>query len=314
MDKAIQDTIEKIKTLATKDAKFASEMRNLFGKMDSASSVSNANSSNRIDEIYEYCIERVIREQSEQFYKHFPIKEIVPQLIEDFCRMERYKREDNFEDFCLAVFQQVEYITNWLCQRPKFIELFDEHRTDEIVIKDKGETITINAWKLIIQSDFDTRKDKPLIKLFFNERVRTVLYLVYFEGRLYNKYAFDSIYNELNELYQCRNLNHRGGESTPYQESIISNILPHRYLYYLKFTGLLVNYVEHISAYMSKREETGVITNVLPSAVYIKPEDGDIITIDKGKLWYKVKSLKKDDVVIIERNTVTKEVINIKLQ
>ena len=136
---------------------------------------------------------------------------------------------------------------------------------------------------------------------------------MYFDGQPY-KYAFDSIYNELNELYQCRNLNHRGGESTPYQESIISNILPHRYLYYLKFTGLLVNFVEHISAYMSKREETGVIINVLPSAVYIKPENGDVITIDKGKLWYKVKALKKDDVVIIERNTMTKEVLNIKLQ
>lgn len=311
MDKNLIDAIEKIKKLSTKDAEFDAAMRKLFGETDSASGLSNVYSSNRIDEIYEYCIEKVVKEQSEQFYKHFPIIEIVPSLVNDFCRMERYKREDNFEDFCLAVFQQVECITNWFCQRPKFIELFDEHKTDESLIKDKG--VAISVWKLIIQSDFDTRKDKPLIKLFFNERVRAVLYWVYFDGQPY-KYAFDSIYNELNELYQCRNLNHRGGESTPYQESIISNILPHRYLYYLKFTGLLVNFVEHISAYMSKREETGVIINVLPSAVYIKPENGDVITIDKGKLWYKVKALKKDDVVIIERNTMTKEVLNIKLQ
>lgn len=311
MDKNLIDAIEKIKKLSTKDAEFDAAMRKLFGETDSASGISNVYSSNRIDEIYEYCIEKVVKEQSEQFYKHFPIIEIVPSLVNDFCRMERYKREDNFEDFCLAVFQQVECITNWFCQRPKFIELFDEHKTDESLIKDKG--VAISVWKLIIQSDFDTRKDKPLIKLFFNERVRAVLYWVYFDGQPY-KYAFDSIYNELNELYQCRNLNHRGGESTPYQESIISNILPHRYLYYLKFTGLLVNFVEHISAYMSKREETGVIINVLPSAVYIKPENGDVITIDKGKLWYKVKALKKDDVVIIERNTMTKEVLNIKLQ
>lgn len=310
MDNNIKDAIEKIRRLSLQNAEFDAAMRKLFGTTDSALSISIATPENRIDEIYEYCIERVIKEQSEQFYKHFPIKEIVPSLVTDFCRMERYKREDNFEDYCLSVFQQVECITNWFCQRAKFIEMYNARMNEESTIMDNGVPISIG--RFIIQGDYDIKKNKPLIKLYFNERVRAVLYWVYFDGHPY-KYSFDSVYNELNELYQCRNLNHRGGESTPYQESIIERILPYRYLYYLKFNGLLVDFVEHISAFMSKKEETGVVTNVLPSgAVYIRPEHGDVFCVDRGKLWYKVKSLNKGDVVFIERNGVTNDVVDIK--
>lgn len=310
MDKRLIDTIEKIKTLSSQNAEFDAAMRKLFGKTDFASSVFSASTDGRVDEIYEYCIERVIKEQSEQFYKYFPIREIVPQLTDDFCRMERYKREDNFEDFCLAAFQQVECITNWFCQRPKFISLFNEREDDEVVINNQGDTTSIG--KIVIQSDYDVRKNMPLMKLYFNERIRAILYWVYYNGKYY-KGVFEPTYNELNELYQCRNLNHRGGESTPYQESIIERILPHRYLYYLKFNGLLVNFVEHISTFMAKKEEIGVITSVLPSGVvFIKPKDGNVFCLDKGKLWYKIKTLKKNDEVLIERNSITNEILDIK--
>ena len=304
MDKRLIDTIEKIKTLSSQNAEFDAAMRELFGKTDSASSVFSESPDGRIDEIYEYCIERVIKEQSEQFYKFFPIQELVPKLVEDFCRMERYKREDNFEDYCLAVFQQMEIpdINNE--------ETDDEKKDDKIVTNNQGDTTSIG--KIIIQSDYDVRKNMPLIKMYFNERIRAVLYFVYFNGKYY-KSVFEPTYNELNEIYQCRNLNHRGGESTPYQESIIEKILPHRYLYYLKFNGLLVNFVEHISAFMAKKEENGEITSVLPSgAVFIKQKDGNVFCIDKGKIWYKVKSLNKGDTVLIERNGMTNEIIDIK--
>ena len=38
-------------------------------------------SSSKIDDIYELCVEKIIREQAEQFYKNFPIKSIVLQLL-----------------------------------------------------------------------------------------------------------------------------------------------------------------------------------------------------------------------------------------
>lgn len=300
--KAILNKIDKIEQYAKANTWLFDDLRKRFGNEHNS----------KIDEIYEYCIERVIKEQATQFYKYFPITELKKQLIEDYCRMERFRRKDVFEDFCLAVFQQVECITNWFCLRPKFIDLYNGKKNENSSIVDK-EKNPIPIGSLIIQSEYEKRKETPLIKLFFNERIRAVLYFVYF-GEKTIKYAFDSKYLEMNELYQCRNLNHRGGDRSDYQENIVSEILPHQYQYYLKFTGLLVDYIEHISRFMSKKEELGVVSSVLPSAVYIKPENGETFVIDNGKLWYKIKSiLKKGDEVIIERNGITNEIININI-
>ncbi len=300
--KLIIDHIDKIERYAKTDPWLMNELRRRFGNEHNS----------KIDEIYEYCIEQIIKEQATQFYKYFPITELKEQLVEDYCRMERFRRKDDFEDFCLAVFQQVECITNWFCLRQKFIDLFNNKKNENSSIVDK-EKNPIPIGSLIIQSEYEKRKETPLIKLFFNERIRAVLYFVYF-GEKTIMYAFNSKYNEMNELYQCRNLNHRGGDRSNYQENIVSEILPHQYQYYLKFTGLLADYIEHISRFMSKKEELGVVSSVLPSAVYIKPENGETFVIDNGKLWYKIKSLlKKGDEVIIERNGITNEIININI-
>ena len=310
MDKRLIDTIEKIKTLSSQNAEFDAAMRELFGKTDSASSVFSGSPDGRIDEIYEYCIERVIKEQSEQFYKYFPIQEIVPQLVEDFCRMERYKREDNFEDFCLAVFQQVECITNWFCQRERFIKLYESKKETDSSVKDKSGN-TLSVLNLIIKTNPNDRKELPLMDLFFNDRIRAVLYFVYFEEQTY-KYVFDFKYKELDELYQCRNLNHRGGVMKKYQEDVISYIIPRKYQYYLKFTGLLVDFVGHIGEYMAKKEAYGTVVNKLECGyVYIRPDSEETFVIDKGRLLFKVKSFSIGDRVAIERNSITNEIVDI---
>ena len=305
-EKAILEHIDKIEQFAKKPENewLLAELERKFG------------SGEKIDAIYEYCIERVIREQAEQFYKFFPIKELTPLLVEDLCRMERYKRDDNFQDFCLAAFQQVENITNWFCQRQKFIDLYESKRDTYCCFRDKEGKPIYTIRELIVNTSdkekYDKRKDLPLMSLFFNERIRAVLYFVYF-GEKTAKYTFDSKYNEMNELYQCRNLNHRGGERSAYQENLISEILPHQYQYYLKFTGLLFDYIEHISQFMSRKEENGVVTSAVSGVIDIKLESGDIITIDKGKLWYKVKTLKEGDNVVIRSNRITNEITYIKV-
>lgn len=309
MDKRLIDTIEKIKTLSSQNAEFDEAMRELFGKTDSASSVFSESTVGRVDEIYEYCIERVIRDQAEQFYKNFPIRELIPKLVEDFCRMERYKREDNFEDFCLATFQQIENITNWFCQRHKFVEMYEKKKQSDSCIKDKD--IHIPIINLVLRNKVVERGGKPLDEYYFNEKIRAVLYFVYFNERTY-KYPFDTKYNELNELYQCRNLNHRGGDLTPYQEVIITVILPKKHQYFLRFTGLLVDFVGHISEYMAKKETIGTIVNILECGnVYIRPDGEEPFVIDKGKLLYKIKAFSKGDRVSIERNFLTNEIVDI---
>lgn len=297
------------------NAWFVKELGKRYGINNMKPSVSTELNT-RIEEIYEYCVERVIQEQATQFYKDFPITDLTSQLIEDYCRMERYRRQNNFGDFCLSVFQQVENITNWFCQREKFIDLYKSKRDEGCVFKNEDGTPISTIRELIINTNdpeqYKKRKNLQLVEMYFNERVRAVLYFVFFEEKP-TKYSFEYKYSELNDLYQCRNLNHRGGKRNGYQEAIISKILPHQYLYYLKFTGLLVGYVERISIFMARKETMGTIVNVFPSAVFIKLDNGENLTIDidKGKLFYKVRMFAKNDRICVEWNRITKEIISI---
>ena len=70
--------IEKIYLWAKQDVEFNEELRKKLGITSSASSV--LIDDNRLNQIYEYCIERIISEQAVNFYKGFPIKNVTNQL------------------------------------------------------------------------------------------------------------------------------------------------------------------------------------------------------------------------------------------
>lgn len=106
--------IEKIYLLTKQDVEFNEELRKKLGIASSASSA--LIDDERLNQIYEYCIEKIIRKQAEDFYKDFPITSIVSTLIDDYVRMESFRRKDNFGDFCLALYQQIENITNKICE------------------------------------------------------------------------------------------------------------------------------------------------------------------------------------------------------
>ena len=59
MDDAIKTAREKIKKLSAQNPEFDAAMRELFGTTTSASAVSVSSEDSRINEIYEYCIEKV---------------------------------------------------------------------------------------------------------------------------------------------------------------------------------------------------------------------------------------------------------------
>lgn len=229
-----KNLLDKIEQLTSTDPEFRKELGRRYGGNE------------KIDEIHELCVERIITEQAEKFYAVFPIVDIKKQLIEDYIRAERFKRKNNFEDFCLANYQQIECITNWFCNNQSFIDVYNNNKDTKTSLYDKDRK-QLTLLDLMFKSNVDEKRNKTLVELYFNERLKAVLYFIYFNGEPFNKYALDSKYNEINELYQCRNLNHRGGKTTKYQEEIIQRIIPHKYLYYLKFTGLLVDFVEKIS-------------------------------------------------------------------
>ena len=111
MDEKIKSTLNKIFQLTQQNTEFDTELRKKLVLFPSANSV--IIDDERLNQIYEYCIEKVARKQGEEFYSSFPIPSITSSLIDDYVRMEYFKRKDNFQDFCLALYQQIECIINF---------------------------------------------------------------------------------------------------------------------------------------------------------------------------------------------------------
>ena len=227
----------------------------------------------KIDDIYEYCIEQVIRDQAEQFYKDFPIKELVPGLQEDFMKMEFCHRRNSFDDFSIAVYQQIERITNEVCSNKKL---------NEVVAKLMGHPAYVasvqlsdGSWKDVAVSDRSTSSTYQIAKLLFGkekaveksmsalsaqwavDKIYCILYFLCYQAKLKSQE-----YNQFNEykylykaIYQFRNLNHRGSVLTDDQKEIIDRIRPQQGVYYFKFMQALLFYVEGVAVGLAHLDE-----------------------------------------------------------
>ena len=258
--------IEKIYLLAKQDVEFNEELRKKLGITSSASSAFIDD--DRLNQIYEYCIEKIIRKQAEEFYKDFPIPEICEQLKSDFERMELFRRKNNFGDFCLSVYQQIENITNFVCENNDFNEVAQKmwsypaylRQKDGITPKLEERSHNIDKPDYAIAHLLFVGKDdkgnpnslvkpgKPLREQYASDKIRNVIYFIGYKAEMLSWMytGFNDICNLLYELYQCRNLNHRGGNQSEKVESVINKIKPLESLYYFKFYGLLSQYVEFI--------------------------------------------------------------------
>lgn len=201
-----------------------------------------------IEDIHEHCIRLIMRKQAEEFYSNFALKEIKDVLVRDFIRMEQFRREDNFEDFCLSIFQQIENIVNYLCE-------FDVDFCNDIILnkdadayslwdKQTNRRVYYKLCHLIVDTFKSTEAltsifSQPLLKWDFKYKMKAVLYYFYFNRKLNNYYEFKNLYDLTNELQQGRNLNHRGGFQTDRQKEMALNVKEAKYQYYLKFLGLL---------------------------------------------------------------------------
>ena len=58
--------------------------------------------------------------------------------------------------------------------------------------------------------------------------------------------SFIEITSLLNDIYQCRNLNHRGNTTNQWEQEILDRVLPLKSFYYFKFHGVLAQYVNYI--------------------------------------------------------------------
>lgn len=77
-------------------------------------SSASSDSLSQIREIHEYCIADVLDRQAREMYKGIKWDDLRETLIADFIRMEKFRREDDFDKFCGALFLQVEAMINYV--------------------------------------------------------------------------------------------------------------------------------------------------------------------------------------------------------
>ncbi len=173
----------------------------------------------RISDIHEQCIESILQEQAVEFYKDFTILDIRPQLITDFIKMEHWHRRNNIQEFCMALYQQIEAITNFLGEDENLNLIWRSVRnagflvdfnSKDIKIRwDKGKTIE----KYIIYNKEKKYSERPELKdLFAMDKYKAILFLIvyYTNISMNNKSNFDEDFFLGQEIYYVRNLNHRG--------------------------------------------------------------------------------------------------------
>jgi hypothetical protein len=218
-------------------------------------------SSPKLEEIYEHCIRKIIKEHAEKFYSDFKLLGVKDKLIEDFVRMEKFRRDDNFEDFCLAAYQQLELIISTLLISKEFSNYFKENKDLPALLKYDNVTGNfirrgnLTLGKLIFltgdQTKINNQITAPIQGWFFNHKYRAVLFYYYFNKEIKtNTDLFDRIYDIGNFLYQGRNLNHRGSVQSQYQQNIIDDLIPNQHKYYFKFLGFLEDFVTTINKYI----------------------------------------------------------------
>lgn len=247
-------TIDKITRLTQQNAEFDMELRK---QLNVASANSVLSEDERINQIYEYCIEEIIRKQANEFYTDFPLQSIKDTLIGDFIRMESFRRKDNFGDFCLSLYQQIECITNKLCEKKDLSDITEKmwgqpaylkiEKDKELSIYSRSGDYTI-ASLLFGKTNAFEKSRKSLQAQYAIDKIRTIVYFLGYKAKMKNS-DFDSfleITSLLNDIYQCRNMNHRGNTQNQWEKDTYDKIIPLKSLYYFKFLGVLAQYVEYI--------------------------------------------------------------------
>ena len=247
-------TIDKITRLTQQNAEFDMELRK---QLNVASANSVLSEDERINQIYEYCIEEIIRKQANEFYTDFPLQSIKDTLIGDFIRMESFRRKDNFGDFCLSLYQQIECITNKLCEKKDLSDITEKMWGQPAYLKiekDKEPSIYSRSGDYTIASllfgktNAFEKSRKSLQAQYAIDKIRTIVYFLGYKAKMKNS-DFDSfleITSLLNDIYQCRNMNHRGNTQNQWEKDTYDKIIPLKSLYYFKFLGVLAQYVEYI--------------------------------------------------------------------
>ena len=83
----------------------------------------------QINEIYELCLQKNLREQAEDLYKDFSIPSIAGELANLYVKMEDARRANDFDGFGRCLFLQIELIAGTIAADPQFINVYEAIRS-----------------------------------------------------------------------------------------------------------------------------------------------------------------------------------------
>lgn len=210
----------------------------------------------RISDIHEQCIESILKEQATEFYKDFVIEDIRPQLIADFIKMEHWRRRNNIQEFGLAIFQQIECITNRLSQDDTLCEVF-RTMMDALCYVDSFNPMVVNRYEkssytigqLLFMHDAPTKSKEILPQQWTFDKFKAINYFVCHKACLTN-FQFNQFVEENNifgEIYALRNLNHRGNELTDKERERLQKIEENPSRTFLTFISFLSWFIDSVN-------------------------------------------------------------------
>lgn len=208
-------------------------------------------------DIREQCIEEVLNEQAGEFYKQFPIDELKLQLIRDFVKMEIWRRRNNLQEFCLALYQQVECIVNYLANITEVSNVISALITapaytnkDAKGISDRNNSSTYRVAHLLYLTDPVVKSHKVANTLFALDKFRAIYYFICKQGKIKADQYEDFVRETdlLRDIYSQRNQNHRGQKLADWEIPIDQRIKNSSTLYYFRFLDFLATFVQGIIA------------------------------------------------------------------
>lgn len=319
MEENKKSVLDRVLLLAQQDSEFYEELRKKLGITSAANPA--VIEDERLNQIYEYCIEKILRKQAENFYEPlmgFPEQSL---LVEDFINMEHERHRDRFDYYSLGLYEQIERILNAIFDDKDFLQALNRiwDITVSINIDKEKKTTTYTFGNEIWGTDKNKnemyltdgkKRAKSKATLSARDKLQIVIFFFkYYSDSKYDPYKFyyyqeyKNICNDYLSIYACRNTVHRGTTPSEKDKAILRE-KSQKSSSYFEFNWLLTQFVwltkdyqktiEVILAKLPKRTKA-IVTQIYGSAAFVKiKEDTKAIRIPDF-LFTKIKGHKAND-------------------
>ena len=220
----------------------------------------------QINEIYELCLRKNLREQAEDLYKDLPLIGIAEDLVSLYVEMENARRANDFDSFGRYLFLQIELIVGTIIKEDDFKRIYEairkmkplnrfnretktnfradfiQNKTNKDGTKEKVTKDTVDKFLFITNESCG----KPIESLGTIDKCRIVLYTVCYQAKISGWPSED--FDALSAIYNIRNHeSHTGVNMTDAQQEYYDRLVVDKTKNYLRFLGFLFAFIKGIS-------------------------------------------------------------------